>query len=469
MDRELLIASLSGSWKRTRAARDALVAQGAEAVGPVLALLCDEESPVDRVLCADVLRRIGEPALLPLAEAATVTASPEVAREVAWTLRTLEVDGPEAYAPLLSHPHPKAREQALDAFRCRDEEEEYTRLLIPLLGDPDPEVRRRAVVTFRAIGAAAVPELRRARRGYAPAPAPRVRAGALEALAEIAGPAGLDAEDLAAWHRLTGIRLRDEVPEGMHLCGSWYAVPTDDQDAVLAAFDLADPVPVTLRTGAAAWNRDQHDFDRNRAHQGCSRVFVSPALDGWTLVFGDPSQDAHRITAVWDAADDEDDEGEASEVRAEVVRERCAALSRRFGAAQWYGMSCGDGWTAWCIAEDGEVVRYYDAFEAEEDGEDEGDGARHPAEAGFLLPHEDGFPEDAFDDLDPGSEDFPARCEQIRQELGIPETCYADDIAARLSVDPGSLGPATTVTGHGVLALTACGREHGHPVGALPV
>lgn len=42
-------------------------------------------------------------------------------------------------------------------------------------------------------------------------------------------------------------------------------------------------------------------------------------------------------------------------------------------------------------------------------------------------------------------------------------------VAARLSVDPGSIGAGRAVTGHGLLTLTACGREHGHPVGALPV
>ncbi|MGW7253615.1 hypothetical protein [Streptomyces sp. NPDC054834] len=151
----------------------------------------------------------------------------------------------------------------------------------------------------------------------------------------------------------------------------------------------------------------------------------------------------------------------------DVVRGRCVDLSRRFGAAHWYGMSCGDGWTAWCIAEDGEVVRHYDAFTAAEGG-DEGPG--HPAEAGYLLPHQDGFPADAFDGVSlSDSEEFAARCRRIKEEHRIPDTCYAKDIAARLSVDPGALGGHTRVEGSGVLALTACGRERGQPAGALPV
>jgi hypothetical protein len=55
--------------------------------------------------------------------------------------------------------------------------------------------------------------------------------------------------------------------------------------------------------------------------------------------------------------------------------ERCTELSARFGAAHWYGMSCGDGWTSWCIAENGSVQRFYDAYACEED-----QGPRHPAE-----------------------------------------------------------------------------------------
>jgi len=95
----------------------------------------------------------------------------------------------------------------------------------------------------------------------------------------------------------------------------------------------------------------------------------------------------------------------------------------------------------------------------------------HPAESGLLLPHQDdGFPQGALDGVDTSDpEAFRARYRQVKEELGIPDVCYATDIAARLSVDPGALGAHTRATGRGVLALTACGREHGHPAGALPV
>ncbi|MGW1727629.1 HEAT repeat domain-containing protein [Streptomyces sp. NPDC002306] len=459
MDTGLLTESLTGSWEHTRPARDALVEQGVErgtaVIEPVLDVLCDERSPVDWTVSADVLCRIGEPALLPLADAAAVAGSPEIARRVGWALGRLRVVDHAVYVPLLHHPAARVRNNALFAFQSLGEAAvTFVDRLIPLLGDPESEVRQRAVWTFEAIGAGAASELRRLRRE--PATGPRIRAGALEALAAMGGPAVLDGKDLAAWRRLTRIKRRTEVPAGMHLCGSWYAVASTDQAAVLHAFDLADPEPVTLRTGEGAWNHDHHNWGRTRPHDTCARVYVSPVLDGWTLVFGDTSQDTHRVK---DADDSE-------KALADVVRGRCAELSRTFGAAQWYGMSCGDGWTAWSIAEAGEVLRHYDAYDVEENGDA---GPAHPAESGYLLPHQDGFPEDAFDGVNfSDSEAFGARYQQVKEELRIPDTCYATDIAARLSVDPGALGPNARMSGHGVLALTACGREHGHPAGALP-
>ncbi|MFI5794976.1 HEAT repeat domain-containing protein [Streptomyces sp. NPDC051677] len=463
MDREQLVEALTGGWEDTRAARDALVERGAEVVFPLLEVLCDEQSPVNWDSPGEMLSRIGEPALVPLVDAVASAASPEVERRAGWALGSLQVEDMTVFLPLLEHPHPRVRVSALSAFQTRAEAAlPFTERLLPSLGDPVEEVRRRALAVFTALGADAVATLRRIRR--APARGPWLRAGALEALAAIGGPDALDCEDLDALRRLTRIKQHAEAPEGMHVCGSWYAVPCADPQAVWDAFDLGDAQPVTLRTGAAAWNHDRHNWRRAHGHEACARAFVSPVLDGWTLVFGQPSQDAHRIEEADDACRDE--------VMAGVVRERCAELSDRFGAAQWYGMSCGDGWTAWCIAEGGEVLRFYDAFSAEEVGDEEGDRQPgHPAEAGYLLPHQRGsFPDDLFDGVDPSDvEALGARYRQVKEELGIPDTCYAVDVAARLSVDPGSLGPGTAVAGHGVLALTACGREHGHPAGALPI
>lgn len=73
-------------------------------------------------------------------------------------------------------------------------------------------------------------------------------------------------------------------------------------------------------------------------------------------------------------------------------------------------------------------------------------GPPYPAESGYLLPHERGLPRGA-----------------------IPDTAYATTVAARTSVNPAALGPHTSVTGHGLIAATACGRSLPSPPGALNI
>ncbi|QFR02356.1 MFS transporter [Streptomyces phaeolivaceus] len=140
------------------------------------------ESPVDWTVPADVPTRIGEPALLPLVEAVARAGPPEAVRRAQWTPAGLAVAEPGVYGPLLKHPHASVRVTALSAFQRGGESSAgFLDLLVPSLGDPDADVRRRAVAVFRAIGCAAVPVLRRWRRR--PATGPRIRSGALEALA----------------------------------------------------------------------------------------------------------------------------------------------------------------------------------------------------------------------------------------------------------------------------------------------
>ncbi|GIF95842.1 hypothetical protein [Catellatospora citrea] len=222
----------------------------------------------------------------------------------------------------------------------------------------------------------------------------------------------------------------------VHLCGTWLAISTGDQAAVLTALDLSDPVPVTMRQGESAWNRDHHswDTDGDRRHP---RMYVTPVLDGWTLVFGELPGPAPRADRSW----------------ARDVRDLCARLSARFGAAHLYGMSCGDPWTMWCLAESGSVLRYYETGTGERIGS-------HPAEDGYRLPDEDeGLPPEAFDGIDPADADaVMARRAELYERHALPEVCYATDIAALTSVDPGTFGARTRVSGQGVLALTALGH-----------
>ncbi|MFB9930347.1 HEAT repeat domain-containing protein [Amycolatopsis halotolerans] len=447
---ELIEQLAAPEMEARQAAGAALVAAGAAAVGPVLAVLCNEASPVYWGDPANVLRRIGDPAFDPVLDVILSTGTEEVRRRARWTFGGIEVSDLTRYAEVLAHPDSSIRDTA--AFVLQNAGSAALPMapaLVPLLTDADEDVCQRAVWAFAGIGPGVIPLLRRVRRSTAPQ-----RRQALTALAEVGGWDALDAADQRLVERLIAVKLRDEKPASMHLCGGWYALPTKDQGAVLEAFGLSDAMTVTMRLGESAWNSDHHGGTLGHEHGRCSRTYVSPVLDGWTLVFGDPPGSAHSASA------------ETESGRRQYIRRRCAELSGVFGAAHWYGESCGDGWTAWCLAEHGRIIRCYDVFEPEDQV-----GNGHAAEDGYRLPHEDGgFPEGWIDGIDVSdTAALQERYEQVKRDFAIPDVCHAADIAGRLSVDPSELDERTSVLGHGVLALTACGRRYGTPRGALHI
>ncbi|OXM55101.1 hypothetical protein CFP75_01500 [Amycolatopsis alba DSM 44262] len=282
----------------------------------------------------------------------------------------------------------------------------------------------------------------------------------------LGGPEALGEYDLALVRRLIRSKLGGEVPVAMRGCEFWYAIPTTDQAAVLDTFGLSDPEPVTMSLGTEIWNQHYH----GSGHQRCARIYVSPALGGWTLVFGRPSDDQHPADVTeessWSIEPREQYQAMLAneKVRRGVDRERCTALSRRFGAAHQYWRSHGDSTTSWCVAEKGELVRFYDVSAPEESvGE-------LAAENGYLLPHEDTpLPDGWADDIEhtenplDWQREWVRRYRRLKAELGLPDHCNADTIAEAISVHPGKIGPHTRVEGHGVIALTRCGLEYGHP------
>lgn len=377
----------------------------------MLAELCDPDSLVNPDDLEWVLKQIGEPAFAPLLEIMETATDTEVLRRAAVVFGALRVSDPAVYLPALRHPHPWARERAATVFQGLGADAlPYAEALLPSLADQNEDVRQRVVWAFDAMGAEVIPLLRNVRRSKT---AGRTRGAALTALVDLGGVDILDEVDRRLIERLIRVKMVREVPSPMHLCGSWYALPTSDRAAVLDAFGLSDPVPVTMRLGESAWNYDHHAWAQDDTHQICSRVYVSPVLNGWTLVFGHPN--GHTPPTDVDAPTEH------------TFGTRCGALSRRFGAAHWYGTSCGDAWTSWCIAEHGEIIRYVDREEPENRL-----GASHPAESGVDL-----------------------------------DDCDATEIAARASIDPSALSADVPFEGHGVLALTECGREVGMPTGAL--
>jgi hypothetical protein len=247
----------------------------------------------------------------------------------------------------------------------------------------------------------------------------RLRAGTLRAIAEVAGEQAFSAADRAAVERLIRIKLRTERPEastGGAPCGPWLALPTGDQAAILAALDLSDPRPVTMRLGFAAFYCDSHGMADDKQREG--RVFVTPLLDGWTLVLG-------AWYARWGTGKREID--------------ACRELSARFGDAQSFWFDAQTGRSSWLICSEGKVVRWYD-----EERPKRTIGPRLPVEQGRLLPHEDpDIPESDLAAWDHNAPDAARQWKEICERNGVPDSCHALTVAAAMSISPDSLGPDT--------------------------
>jgi hypothetical protein len=356
----------------------------------------------------------------------------------------------------------------------------WTRAQISLLHSPIGWVRTGAVRELAADAAnASVLRVLRRRPGI---PA-RVRSAALRALSEI-GWNELTDRDLAVVRRLIEVKQCTERLEEVELEADWYAIPTTDRDAVMDAFDLCDPIPMTMRGGFARFQlfdaavpMNFSDYELADGEAGaftCRHVFVTPALDGWTLVVSSHGlfhEDSAQVAA------------------------RCAELSRRFGTAHFYSRSfasgCGD-YSDWFIAEKGAIVGrcLYDHYEhpgenpctsptgADNDGpnverlrqivdeRDHGRARPRPAtvsardSAADLLASI--FGEEAVhkskDDTWAEAQSDPV----ARWELQV------DNVAQRVSTDPGTLGPHTLIEGTGVLAVPQRFR-HRRRYGSLPL
>ncbi|MGW6724758.1 hypothetical protein ACWF9G_02535 [Nocardia sp. NPDC055029] len=338
-----------------------------------------------------------------------------------------------------------------------------------------------------------VPLLQQVRRSHL-----SERRSALAALAEI-GWHTIEPADLALLHRFIMAKLARERPQPLRAAEDclWWALPTDDQAAVLDAFGLSDPVPATVAMGTVvALENRRHPIEE------CERVYVSPVLDGWTLVFGDPAshypRDDRRIqeaqkSYVWETfmQNESDDVKQAwlTSMSRPSRNERCAELSGRFGAAHWYKEPGDYEWGGWGIAENGEMIRGAGLDDrVHEDPALSGDP--HPSELGlraepvseWLRDH--GFAPDAWDDIvsgilfgrigdRSGGADFTeirdSQWVEFQHRTGIPDAMTPLRIAERASVGPLTLGPQTRMAGHGVVALTERGRQGGGHRGALPV
>ncbi len=509
MDLDALLLELADPQTRN-AATDTLVSGGRAVVEPLVAQLMAPEPFVDDEIIVSVLHRIGPPAYRRLTEAianAALLDEPERIRRIlelcciAMDLPTDDLEKVATYADGIVNGDAKAERGAHRwplrpenvATRIGDDRAvAYAPLLIPVLAHAS--ARYKAAEAFAKLGPATLSLLHATRR----APIPE-RRGALLALVRL-GWRQLDTPDLTALARLIAAKIAVATPRPIVPQGEWYAVETDDQAAVLDAFDLHDSIPATWCMGTQLWRNAMpyRPFEQDHSeHRDCTRMYVSPVLNGWTLVFGNPV-----LTREGDAHEREielrrrhpitiEDVVEVDPPTERELREsRCIELSRRFGRAQWYSLiedgGCGDRW-GWCMAEHGRLQRYYEHDWYQDDADRSFDtfGAPHPAEAGLRYHDvrqwlsDNGFNRDEWNAYTrdamvrvenaeptpwgaPRPLDYHSLWRQFQQVTGVPDLATPLTVAAKASVNPAGIGPHTHVQGHGVLALTVCGLRKGH-------
>ncbi|MFV0134937.1 hypothetical protein ACLGIH_17165 [Streptomyces sp. HMX87] len=198
----------------------------------------------------------------------------------------------------------------------------------------------------------------------------------------------------------------------------WMAVPTADQPGVMSVLGLTDPVPVSFSCAEEAVAEDSHS-----GTERLGRVYVSPELDGWTLVIGrwcDP----------------------CGSERSDDVLRMCQELSARYGQAQAYCYGAQGTGSAWLVTEHGAVVRRYC---------ETGEGEDHCLTLGEPLPIERSRREALGLAT---SWDAATETEADEEEWAMETMHMAPDIATELSISPLALTAETSTSGIGLLVRT---------------
>ena len=168
----------------------------------------------------------------------------------------------------------------------------------------------------------------------------------------------------------------------------WLAVRSDDSDGVIAALRAADPRYRSVKP--CSWS-----YGIERAYRMGRQAFVTPPIDGWTLIAG------------WPPPDD--------------LPEVLASLGEALGTRVcFFGNHRGVSYAAFGFADDGRVVRLY----SHADGEtfhDVGEPTADERELGLRFYAE-------IDDVDEDEEDA------LFEAMPDEETVHL--LAARWSVNP---------------------------------
>ncbi|GAB2517009.1 hypothetical protein [Nocardia heshunensis] len=359
-------------------------------------------------------------------------------------------------------------------------------IAVALLGSSLEEVREEAFSALASFGPDVSGVLAALPRSHRVA-----RRRALTLLVEF-GWQRLPVDDLRVLERLIRMKQRLETPQPLDIArvhGCWFAIPTTDQAAVLDVLGLRDAIPATLRMGFAPWQGtepmrisgliDPRDRSQYQFFDVYPEVFVTPALDGWTLAFYKDN--------ILNASPDAPVLPERHRIYPRLER-----LSFEFGTAHWFHQLVGgydDGsWSQWCVAQDGDVrvhcvssfdVRIYRSDGFDPDGPLDGLYAWLTANDPRREPHSPpveppdiatylsilrAYPDARYltdEDEDDGNFES-ATCQQDR-------VFGARGVSARLSLDLESLGPHTRVQGGGVLAVPAGLRPRYPRRGVLPI
>lgn len=196
----------------------------------------------------------------------------------------------------------------------------------------------------------------------------------------------------------------------------WIAVPSGDQAGIMAVLGLTEPAPVSFAEANDLVDSDGHGVT-DADSMAYRRVFVTPELDGWTLVMGR-----------WC--------GPADPARQADILRLCQELSRRYGRAQAYFFGlAGDG-SAWLLVEDEIVLRRLAIT---------GEPSDQTLTIGDPLPYEQARYAALATRAAPGDLE-----EDWRSELHE----MAPDVAAAHGVSPFQIGRHTRVRGSGVMART---------------
>ncbi|MEV8098177.1 HEAT repeat domain-containing protein [Kitasatospora sp. NPDC085879] len=397
-----------------REAVDRLVSAGEPVVPALLAALPGFDRS-GRAAVGQVLRGIGPAACRVAVEVLTGGGTPPTTWELTAVLDMLDDRCSDELTGLLRHPLPQVRSAALHALGALGRAGAPAVLsVLPLLADGrDSSSAERAL---RAMGPGIVPELL-AVRAAGPG---RLRRHALHALAALGACDRLTERDRRTLERLVRIKLIDDRRPDPDWDYHWVAVPGDTYEGAFEVLGLHDRIPATLAMGVSGRIHDEAVVPGpDGTGLTVNRVFVTPEIAGWRLLFGGILVNCP-------------DEGVL-----ELLAERC-------GQACYFGRDGYDDEHLWAVAERGRgIVRSYATY-------------REPAWTGEPLPWEE--PQTADPQWEPGLYEPNASLESDSQA-----------VAARLCVDPEDIGDDTPMTGHGWFALTAPGVGHGVFPGVLSI